>query len=58
MTMRNQWFGKVKSRVKLAQETAKTKIEKITVTIDKKLKEAQEEIEKYGIVLLFEFVLC
>jgi hypothetical protein len=42
----NEWFGKFKSRAKSVQETAKNRIEKFSVTIDEKLKEAQDDLRK------------
>ncbi|CAF3568334.1 unnamed protein product [Rotaria sordida] len=42
----NEWFGKLKSRAKSVHETAKTQIANITETLDKKLKEAQDDLEK------------
>ncbi|CAF3782621.1 unnamed protein product [Rotaria sp. Silwood1] len=46
MTSPTEWFGKLKSQAKSIQETAKTRIEKLTETLDKKLKEAQEDLER------------
>ncbi|CAF4490674.1 unnamed protein product [Rotaria sp. Silwood2] len=46
MTTPTEWFGKLKSRAKSVQETAKTQIEKLTETIDKKLKEAEDDLIK------------
>jgi hypothetical protein len=46
MTSGNEWFGKIKSRAKVVGEQAKNRIEKLTETLDKKLKEAQEDLEK------------
>ncbi|CAF2713616.1 unnamed protein product [Rotaria sp. Silwood2] len=46
MTTATEWFGKLKSRAKSVQETAKTQIEKLTDTIDKKLKEAEDDLIK------------
>jgi hypothetical protein len=49
MAATNQWIGVLKSRAKSVQETAKSRIDKFTVTLDKKLKEAQEDLEKFEI---------
>jgi len=53
MTSANGWFTKIKSRAQSVHETAKTRIEKLTVTLDKKLQEAQEDLEKCGYFILF-----
>ncbi len=53
MSSSNQWFGKLVSRAKSVQEQAKNGIEKLSVTLDKKIKEAQEDLEKYEILLIF-----
>ncbi len=46
MSSSNQWFGKLVSRAKSVQEQAKNGIEKLSVTLDKKIKEAQVDLEK------------
>ncbi len=48
----NDWFGKIKSRAKSVQETAKTRLEKLSDTLDKKIKEAQEDLDKYSFFFL------
>lgn len=48
MSSDNGWLGKVKSRVKSAQETAKNRLEKFSETVEKTIKEAQEDLEKYS----------
>ncbi len=55
MSSGRQWLGNLKSKVKSAQETAKNRLEQLTDTIDKKLKEAQEELEKCGFLFYFYF---
>ena len=49
MTSPNQFLGFIKSRAKSARETAMSRMEKITETLDKTLKEAQEDLEKCAI---------
>lgn len=39
----NDWFEKMKKRAQMLQETTKAKLSE---TVDKKLKEAQEDLEK------------
>lgn len=46
MAQNNDWFGKLKSRARSVQETAKTRLEKLSETVDKKLKEAQDDLER------------
>jgi hypothetical protein len=48
MATGNDWLGKFKSRAKAVQETAKNRIEKLSETLDKKIKEAQEDLERYS----------
>ena len=50
MTSPNQIFGFMKSRAKSVRETARSGLEKITESMDKKLKEVQEDLEKYSSV--------
>ncbi len=52
----NDWFGKIKSRAKSVQETAKNRLDKLSDTLDKKIKEAQEDLDKYSFFFL-EFLL-
>lgn len=42
----NDWFGKMKKRAQMFQETAKTKLDKLSETVDKKVKEVQEDLEE------------
>ncbi len=42
----NDWFGKIKKHAQTFQETAKTKFDKLSETVDKKIKEVQENREK------------
>ena len=58
MTSPNQIFGFIKSRAKSVRETAKSGLEKFTETVDKKLKEAQEDLEKYRCVLGLWLILA
>ncbi|CAF1171707.1 unnamed protein product [Rotaria magnacalcarata] len=46
MTSANEWFGKIKSRALSVKKTATTRFGELTETIDKKLKEAQDDLEK------------
>jgi hypothetical protein len=46
MTSTNQIFGFIKSRAKSVRESAASSIEKITETLDRKLKTAQEDLEE------------
>lgn len=55
MSGNNDWFGKLKSRAKSVQESAKTSLVKLSDTVDKKLKEAQDDLERYEI-MIFIFV--
>lgn len=40
------WLGKIKSGAKSLQETAKNRLEKVSETLDSKLKEARDDLEK------------
>ena len=40
------WLGKIKSGAKSLQETAKNRLEKVSETLDHKLKEARDDLEK------------
>ena len=40
------WLGKIKSQAKSVQETAKNRLEKLSETLDNKIKEAREDLEK------------
>jgi hypothetical protein len=42
----NDWFGKIKKRAQTLQETAKTKLDKLSETVDKKINGVQENLEK------------
>jgi hypothetical protein len=53
MTSPNQIFGFIKSRAKSVREVAKSGLEKFTEAMDNKLKEAQEDLEKYGSLTIF-----
>jgi hypothetical protein len=42
----NKWLGKLKSGAKSVQEAAKIRLEKVSETLDKTLKEAQEDLDR------------
>ena len=54
MASGNKWLGKIRSGAKSVQEAAKTRLEKVSETIDKKIKEAQEDLDRYFFPVNFE----
>lgn len=40
------WLGKIKSGAKSMQQTAQNRLEKLSQTLDDKLKEARDDLEK------------
>lgn len=49
------WFGKIKSGAKSLQETAKNRLEKVSESLDQKLKEARDDLDRLLVYFNFLF---
>lgn len=50
----NGWFKKIKDQAQIVQGSAKNRLAHFTDTLDKKLKEAQDDLEKYISLFLLD----